>query len=306
MFKASWPGVCRLASVSFMTFVSLAAADRVCAQPADLIGIRAQGMGGAFTAVADDATAPWWNPAGMAGGALFGGIVEYGHPEKPAGTEVKGISMTFPALGLSYYRLPVSQMRLPATTEQLAAGREDQGTLSQFGATVGQSIGNHLVLASTLKLLKASNTHVDLDLGAMVTFGRVRGGITLKNATKPTFGSGADLLTLERQVRAGVALTTGTRGVIGTATVAADADLRTVTTIDGDERRVAAGAEAWTKNKVLGVRGGVNTNTVGERNAALSGGVSAAIRKGTYVDLQTTGGSEKARHGWGIALRVTF
>ena len=22
-------------------------------------------MGGAFTAVADDATAPWWNPAGM-------------------------------------------------------------------------------------------------------------------------------------------------------------------------------------------------------------------------------------------------
>jgi hypothetical protein len=29
------------------------------------IGARAVGMGGAFTAVADDATAPWWNPAGM-------------------------------------------------------------------------------------------------------------------------------------------------------------------------------------------------------------------------------------------------
>ena len=28
-------------------------------------GARALGMGGAFTAVADDATAPWWNPAGM-------------------------------------------------------------------------------------------------------------------------------------------------------------------------------------------------------------------------------------------------
>jgi hypothetical protein len=296
--------------VSLVSFVSLSAAARVSAQPADLIGIRAQGMGGAFTAVADDATAPWWNPAGMAGGALFSGIVEYGHPEKPAGTEVKGVSMTFPALGLSYYRLPVSQMRLPATTEQLAAGREDQGTLSEFGATVGQSIGNHLVLASTMKLLRANDTHVDLDLGAMVMFGRMRGGITLRNATKPSFSNGAvngaDVLTLERQVRAGVALTTGTRGVIGTATVAADADLRTVTTIAGDERRVAAGAEIWTTNKVLGVRGGVNANTVGERNAALSGGVSAAVRKGTYVDLQTTGGSEKARHGWGLALRVTF
>jgi hypothetical protein len=29
------------------------------------VGARALGMGGAFTAVADDATAPWWNPAGM-------------------------------------------------------------------------------------------------------------------------------------------------------------------------------------------------------------------------------------------------
>src|SRR5512144_2492960 len=29
------------------------------------VGPRAIGMGGAFTAVADDATAPYWNPAGM-------------------------------------------------------------------------------------------------------------------------------------------------------------------------------------------------------------------------------------------------
>ena len=29
------------------------------------VGARAIGMGGAFSAIADDATAPYWNPAGM-------------------------------------------------------------------------------------------------------------------------------------------------------------------------------------------------------------------------------------------------
>jgi hypothetical protein len=35
------------------------------------IGSRAEGMGGAFVAVADDASAVYWNPAGIATGATF-------------------------------------------------------------------------------------------------------------------------------------------------------------------------------------------------------------------------------------------
>ena len=35
------------------------------AQSFDQAGTRAKGMGGAFVAVADDATATWWNPAGV-------------------------------------------------------------------------------------------------------------------------------------------------------------------------------------------------------------------------------------------------
>jgi hypothetical protein len=276
------------------------------AQPADLIGVRAQGMAGAFTAVADDSTATWWNPAGMAGGGFFSSSIEYGHLETPSGTQVKGISMTYPALGVSYYRLPISQMRLPATTDQLAAGRQDEGNLNQFGATIAQSVGGHLVFGSTLKLIRGTQTHGDLDLGAMVTYGRARLGVTLRNATQPTFGSDVNALTLKREVRGGIALTTGSRGAIGTGTVAVDMDLTRVSTVLGEERRVAAGGEIWTANKALGVRGGVNANTLGERNTALSGGLSASIRKGTFIDVQTTGGSDKARHGWGLDLRVTF
>ena len=57
--------------VSFVAFVSFVHALPAEAQPADAVGVRAQGMGGAFTAVADDATAAWWNPAGLAGGSYF-------------------------------------------------------------------------------------------------------------------------------------------------------------------------------------------------------------------------------------------
>src|SRR5439155_25886770 len=93
------------------------------AQIYESVGIRAQGMGGAFVAVADDADATWWNPAGLAGGAYFSAIIEYGTAQDPsAATDVngsvlpswrsgaRGFTVTFPSLGLSYYRLQVSQI----------------------------------------------------------------------------------------------------------------------------------------------------------------------------------------------------
>ena len=47
----------------------LALPVQASAQSLDTIGTRAQGMGGAFVGVADDASAVYWNPAGLAGGA---------------------------------------------------------------------------------------------------------------------------------------------------------------------------------------------------------------------------------------------
>src|SRR3954468_12876606 len=95
-------------------------ATPLAAQPADVVGVRAQGMGGAFTAVADDATARWWNPAGIAGGAYFNALFEYGNRGEPpddhtaAGdrrpaqsAETRSFAVSFPALAFSYYHLRI-------------------------------------------------------------------------------------------------------------------------------------------------------------------------------------------------------
>jgi hypothetical protein len=262
-------------------------------------------MAGAFTAVADDATGTYWNPAGLAGGAFFNSVIEYGRPDRSSDETMKGVAFAYPALGLSYYRLPVSQIRVTTSTVADPASRQDQGALSFYGATVGQSLGEHLVIGSTLKLLNAGETHADLDIGVMASFGPARIGATLRNLTEPTFG-GANPFTLDRHARAGFALTSGKRGVVGSATLGVDADLTKEQTSHGDERFLAIGGEAWAGQGSLGIRGGLRHNIAGAGETLLSGGVSAAVRQRTFVDAYVSTGSDDVRHGWGIGLRVTF
>jgi hypothetical protein len=334
-----------------LAFILGASVPAVLAQPADAVGVRAQGMGGAFTAVADDATATWWNPAGLATGPYVNAVIELGQLRQPgaepgaepgAGPAWRigsgGFAAAFPALGLSYYRLRLSEIQPSPSAGGGAGGRQDPGTgdvylrslaLSQFGATFGQSIGDHLVVASTLKLLNGrlaaatrpgagssldeadgldgpSETRGAFDIGATATFGMARAGVMVRNVTAPVFGRGADALTLQRQVRTGFALTTVGGSSFGGLTVAVDADLTRAATATGDERRVASGFEVWTRARRFGVRGGISASTLGDRRAAASAGASWAIRSRLYLDGQITGGSSSGRRGEGLDLRVTF
>lgn len=349
MFRASPPKVCVIAFVSFVALVS--AVSRASAQPADATGIRATGMGGAFTAVADDATASWWNPAGMAGGAYFNALIDAGTQRDPANdhtaagdpqnawrANTRSIAVAFPALGLSYYRLQLSEIQPQTSTGSAAAVRQEGGAtqvllrstlLNQFGASIGQSLGSHLVLGATLKLVNggagaqvqalgaasidaagsiqpSTETHPGLDVGAMGMFGPVRIGLMVRNLKPIEFGSGPDAFTWDRQARLGAAVSSGRRGVIGGATAAVDADLTRTTTVFGEERRLAAGGEVWTTARTFGVRGGVGVNTIGAHQASLSSGLSVAVKKGLYADGELSGGTDQGRKGWGVALRVTF
>jgi hypothetical protein len=263
-------------------------------------------MGGAFVAVSDDATTTWWNPAGLASGSYLNGVIEFDRVDNPTRTRARAFALNIPSLGLSYYRFPLNGIQLASPTGTSSASREDQGVLSQFGATVGQSLSSHLVLGSTLKLVRGlGHTHGDLDVGAMANLGLVRLGVSVKNLRKPEFAEGDAQLELQRQARAGASVRTGSLQrvqIVG----AVDADLTTTHTAVGDERHLAAGAEAWLGNRAIGVRAGVGVNTIGARRRSGSVGLSIALRGGFYLDGQLTRGDDDVRNGWGASLRVTF
>jgi hypothetical protein len=301
MGKTWWPLVFALA------FPSVAFAQRF-----DEVGVRAQGMAGAFVAVADDATATWWNPAGLATGLTFVDL-----SAEVMGGGGRGVAMGFPSLGLSYYRLKISQIQPSGSTVFSPSGRQDIGAagsglpsvdvgLSQFGATVGQSLSQHLVVATTIKLVSAlSDTQADLDVGAMAEFSVIRLGIAVRNVREPTFGSGSSALAVARRARAGAALIAPVRGMLDRLVLAVDADLTTATTNGRQEREVAGGVETWWAGRRLGVRGGagVNTATGGSFGAF---GVSVVPYPRVNLEGAVMRGLDSTRDQWSFGLRVTF
>jgi hypothetical protein len=299
--------------VSVVSFAVVLAPLVARAQSHESPGIRAQGMAGAFVAVADDATATWWNPAGLATGAYFNALIEI---DKGGG---RAFALAFPALGLSYYRLRISEIRPSGSTAEGPSGRQDQGAagtglpssdlvdVHQFGVTAGESLGSHLVVASTLKFVRArSETQGDLDMGAMAVFGGLRFGVSVRNLRASEFGEGTSSFRLPRRGRAGVALMTPARGVVNQVTVGFDFDLNQTIVVGRQARFVAAGGELWVLGKRLGLRAGIGTNTVDAGGSFVAGGASIALRSGFYVDWAATGGSDQAAHRWGAELRVTF
>jgi hypothetical protein len=202
------------------------------------------------------------------------------------------------------------------------------GIVSQFGVTVGQSVGEHLVVGSTLKLLRGGaldetatasspldqaddldpsrHTSAGLDIGAMASMGRVRLGLTVRNLTEPTFGDGPDALSLKRQARVGFAVLSVPHGALQGFTASADADLTKTPTVVGDVRHVAAGAEGWLVNGRLGVRAGVSANTVDEARPAASVGATVALTRAIHVNASRTVGRDDSVTGWSSSVSVAF
>jgi len=253
-------------------------------------GVRAAGMGGAFTAVADDASAVYWNPAGLASGSFFSLVVDHTTSDTTSGSL---IGLSTPPLGLSYYRT--------------ATGREANGRNSlvahHAGVTLVHSLADRLAIGGTLKAVhgivesgadpSVSSTKFDADLGVMASGSLGKLGLTVHNLFEPAFEGFSAPETLERRVRAGISLNTSRL-----STVAADVDF------SGEVREAALGAELHPV-KLAWIRGGVHWRIHGGDGEPVgSVGGSVAVYGSTVVDGQVSFG--RGDPGWGVGLRFVF
>lgn len=268
------------------------------AQVYESVGGRALGMGGAFVAVADDSSASWWNPAGLAAGQFFDAAIG-------GGNRGQWVSAGIPPLGIAYYRFE------PAVhpTGAPAADRKDEGSgrprASQFGATLVQTLIDGVHVGLTAKYIRGGAPDEtagtgDVDAGIIAVLGAVRLGAAVRNMRAPVLGG----TRLDRQVRVGAAYDFERVGTLP-ALIAVDADLRAYEAPDGQRRVIAAGAERWFRSRRLAVRAGARLNTTGAEGKAATAGITAAVRAGLYVDAHAAAGSAGER-GWSIAGRVSF
>jgi hypothetical protein len=127
-------------------------------------------MAGAFVGVADDASAVYWNPAGLASGAFASLVFDFGTGERIPSTGAappgawretgRMLALSVPPLGLAYYRQGVYASG-PAEPAVLGVpGREEVRTsvhaltTSTVGVALLHSLNEYVVVGTTLKLVR--------------------------------------------------------------------------------------------------------------------------------------------------------
>jgi len=162
------------------------------------VGARAAALGGSFTATADDATALYWNPAGLAG--MQAGELVSAHSEWFGDVSHDYLGVAVPALGgvvgASVTLLGVPDMAVRTEINQQGTGETFDAADLAIGVSYGRQISDRFSLGGTVKYIEQRVWHstasaVAVDLGT-----RFRtdffGGLTI-GAAISNFGSDLQL-----------------------------------------------------------------------------------------------------------------
>jgi hypothetical protein len=335
--------ICPQSVAILLPVLVLAGIGQASAQIVESVGSRALGMGGAFVGLANDSSATWWNPAGLAAGPFFEMAIGRAVTDSDeAGRDrVSWVALgTLPG-GFSYYRLRLTEAGPPDSIGPGGGVREEgQGTVplrslsaSQFGITLVRTLLPGVHAGATFKYLRGTLRSLsteslaaadsldrgedleggdtehkfDLDLGVFAVGGPVSAGAVVRNVRRPTFGGDPALggYRLPRQVRVGAAFDGDRIGSVP-LTVSLDADVQRYSTASGDRRVVAIGAEQWVVRKLLAVRAGGRFNAVGAEERAATVGVTVVVRSRFYLDGHVVRGGAIGERGWGLAARVSL
>jgi len=294
-----------LAAIALSGLVAMASASTLEAQGFELVGARARGMGGAFVAVADDASATWWNPAGLPSTLIFDGVADLAAlnsiPDRPiedASTAGQDrallVAAAFPVAALSYTR--VHQWRLePVPTAGPSAGREEGGRVpaaqslltQHFGVSLAQSLGDAVVVGVTARLVRGGVSSARL-VGASIDEAFDRAADATR-ASATTGDVDAGVLVRLARVRIGLSARnlaaptfTGLDGVSWTLDRRVRAGVAVVADADRAGRQswvVAADADLTRDDQVAGTWRGVGAGIerwMAGRRVAVRGGVEAS------------------------------
>ena len=296
---------------------------RAGAQVFEAVGIRALGMGGAFVAVADDASATYWNPAGLVTGPVFSLVAEHGRgdaegfrptvvaatPGSPEAWRVQSGTLvalgTWP-LGGTFYRVsqraalaaPVGPVGQSATSTGLS-----RLTTSHYGVNVLQTLVDGLHVGATLKYVYGT-AGSETAFSAPLTGGPLAAAGDLSTRGSHRFDVDAGLMLDLPRVKVGLTARNLTRPGFDTPTegrrLRLDRQVRTGVALRARPGlMVSVDADLTTARDPLGdwrsLAAGVEQSFAQDR-AAVRGGIRMSTRGDTRPTV-TAGGSLALRSG---------